>query len=90
MMTEHNQKVFDKLIKDLEEQRLKLYRSAAQLDETIQNLMTDRHLDNRDEAMDSCISVRANYRAAYLHNSGIGRDEETEEIFKAAIGNFKV
>ena len=89
-MTEHNQKIFDKMIGELENQRLKLFRSAAQLDETIRALQTDVNTYESDRAIDTCIAARADFRTSYLYAEEIGRDEETEEIFKAALGDFKV
>ena len=89
-MTEHNRKVFDRMIGELENQRLKLFRSAAQLDETIRALQTDINTYESDRAIDTCIAARANFRSSYLYNEEIDHDEETEEIFKAALGDFKV
>lgn len=90
MMTEHNQKVFNKLIEDLEKRRLTLFKIAAQIDGMIDALESDSCTYETDKMIDSCISARGNFLIEYLHNAGLGRDEELEEIFKAAIGNFKV
>ena len=89
-MTEHNRKVFDRMIGELENQRLKLFRSAAQLDETIRALRTDINTYESDRAIDTCIAARANFRSSYLYSEEIDHDEETEEIFKAALGDFKI
>ena len=89
-MTEHNRKVFDRMIKELENQRLKLFRSAAQLDETIRALQTDINTYESDRVIDTCIAARANFRSSYLYSEEIDHDEETEEIFKAALGDFKI
>lgn len=89
-MTEHNQKVFDKLIEDLKKRRLTLFKIAAQIDAMIDALELDSHIYETDKMIDNCISVRGDYLTTYLHNADLGRDEELEEIFKAAIGNFKV
>lgn len=89
-MTEHNRKVFDRMIGELENQRLKLFRSAAQLDETIRALQIDINTYESDQAIDTCIAARANFRSSYLYSEEIDHDEETEEIFKAALGDFKI
>lgn len=89
-MTEHNRKVFDRMIGELENRRLKLFRSAAQLDETIRALQIDINTYESDRAIDTCIAARANFRSSYLYSEEIDHDEETEEIFKAALGDFKI
>lgn len=89
-MTEHNRKVFDRMIGELENQRLKLFRSAAQLDETIRALQIDINTYESDRAINTCIAARANFRSSYLYSEEIDHDEETEEIFKAALGDFKI
>lgn len=89
-MTEHNQKIFDRMIGELENQRLKLFRSAAQLDETIRALQIDANTYESDRAIDTCIAAKANFRSSYLWGEEIDRDKETEEIFKAALGDFKI
>ena len=90
MMTEHNQKVFNEMIEDLKKRRLTLFKIAAQIDAMIDALELDSCTYETDKMIDRCISARGNYLTGYLHDAGLGRDEELDEIFKAAIGNFKV
>lgn len=85
-MTEHNQKIFDGMIKKLEEQRLKLFRSAAQLDNTIGEL---RRLDTGDFRTKLCIQDRMTYREAFLSDGALPRDEESTEIMQDALSNFE-
>lgn len=89
-MTEHNQEVFNTLIEDLERQRLRLFRSAAQLDEMIESIKGDAHTYESSRLMREAIAANGNRRMNYLYEKGLDRDEETEEILKAAIGNFEV
>lgn len=89
-MTEHNQEVFNTLIEDLERQRLRLFRSAAQLDEMIESIKGDAHAYESGRLVRQAIAAHGNCRVNYLYEKGLDRDEETEEILKAAIGNFEV
>lgn len=90
MMTEHNQEVFNKLIEDLKKRRLTLFKIAAQIDAMIDALESDSHTYETDKMINTCIAARGNFLMGYFYHAGLGRDEELEEIFKVAIGNFEV
>lgn len=91
-MTGHNQKIFDGMIEKLEQQRLRLFRSAAQLDTTIRELRTDMFCTSASmepEYISECIKARMTHREAFLCAEALPRDEMSSEIMQDAIDNFE-
>lgn len=87
-MTQDNQKIFDGMIERLERQRLNLFRSAAQLDNTIQQLRIDAFTNESIDVLKWCINERMTYREAFLMSAALPRDETSEEIMNDALDNF--
>lgn len=86
MMTEHNKIVIDKMIKDLGEERLKLFRLAANLDETIRTLEACAYTHNDPQYVSTSIKGAAKDRDRVLK---LNSEDRSVAIMCEALGKLE-